>query len=372
MGIMGRANQPKTLTAFIEESESLWSVRSCLYDLCEDYNEFRQSANSYELKLLSETLEYVEEGIVQFCTAYTWENYDKTIIDSLLERVYSLDNLIKEIQSNVFNVIRGIENWGKEPFYYRKDKNPKELLDLQSRPEIVRSRNMECEKSRRQLGNAIEKNRQLFEVGGSDSHKKELFDDYLKFVDSEVLSCVKWAVYQNLLNLNHEMKRPSTEPLFEIRVLERNREIAFSPSLEDPLDMLSQKSESFIYQIEMIIGDICSMADIIPRVAPEKKMSFLTELREDEDIGDVKREIRMSVIKAIKNIKLYVRKLDKFMFLWTNNQENITNHAEEPKVNEFRENVRTRRIHLLSFHISTRIHTHTSLIINRHKPELLI
>lgn len=341
MTILGKKTLPTSLQELALKSDSMWSARARLCDLCEDYNEFKRTTNTFELQLLTDKVVYVEEGIKQCCTVYTWDTFDIAVIVTLFESIHTLHGQTQEIQNNIANVLRGIEKWGQEPFYNRKDKNPKELLDLPNRQEILRGRKMECEKSRRQLANAIDKNKQLFEVFEETGRTADLFVDYLNFVDGEVLNSLKWAVYQNLLFLQHEMQRPGTEPLFEVKVLVKDRTIAFSPSLEDPLDMLSQKSESFIYIIEMILGDICSMADAIPRVAKDAEISFMTELREDEDIGDVKHEVRMCVLKVIKDMTEFVRRFDKYTFLYTNNQESIIGHAQEPKIDEFRENVRT-------------------------------
>lgn len=338
----GGKNLPECLNEVAGRSEHLWMVRARLQDLCEDYNEFQRSTNNFEVELLSEKVKIIEAGIGQCCTIFTWLSFDSGTVDTLYQRIHSLYTQSKEIQVNIGNILNGIEKWGKEPFYYRKDRNPKELLDLQSRPEILRARKMECEKSRRQLSNAVEKNRQLFEVDSSEN-AVALFEAYLNFVDSEVLTSLKWAVYQNLLYLQHEMQRPGVEPLFEVRVMQKDKQIAFSPSLKDPLDMLSEKEESFIYRIEMIIGDVCSVAELIPRVAAKKDSStgsFLLAIAQDEDIGDVKRAIRASVMNVIKELQVYVQRFDKYMFLWTDDKDEIMKHAEAPKIDESRENVR--------------------------------
>lgn len=340
MTIQGQEDLPQCLQELSKKSDSLWNVRARLCDLCEDYNEFRKTANSYELLLLADEVQFIEDGIEQCCTVFTWEAFDEAVMVILYDRIHTLHHRTQEIQSNVSTVVQGIEQWGQDPFYSRKDQNPKELLDLQSRQEVLRGRKMSCERSRRQLTNALEKNKQLFLVDEGHPVATDLFDQYLEFVDTEVLNSLKWTVYRNLMYLQQEIQRKGTEPLFEVRVVVKDRVIAFSPSLEDPLDMLSRKTESFIYQMEMIIGDICSMAESIPRVAKGRTRSFLDELREDDDIGDVKRVIRNCVVKGIEDMQEYVRRFDKYTFLYNNNKESIMGYAEEPKIDEFRENVR--------------------------------
>lgn len=342
MSLMGKENLPECLQKLMGQSDALWKLYSTLLDLCEDYNEFQRSSNSYELKLLDGEVKFINGGIEKCCSVFTWLTFDDETIVGLYERTRTLLKQIQEIQNTINTILMGIDKWGENPFYCRRDDNPKELLDLQSRTEILRTRKMECEKSKRQLSNAIEKNRQLFKVDGPET--TALYEDYLGFVDGEVLNSLKWAVHQNLVYLRHEMKRPNAEPLFEVKLLHGDQGLSFSPSLDDPLNMLSKKTESFIYQIERIIGDICSVAENIPRVASGTSRNFLDELREDDDIVDVKQEIRMCVVEVIEKIKEYVVKFDKYNYLWTDDKEKILNHVEEPKIDEFRDNVRITRV----------------------------
>lgn len=338
MQVMGREQLPQCLIELLGKVDSLWRVRSKLYDLCDRYNEFKEATNSQESALLNEKVQIVEEEVQRLsCAPSTWDAFDEAQVESLFQRIHTLYTQSHAIQGNILHILQSIEHWGQEPFYYRKDRNPKELLDLQGRQEILRARRMDCEKTRRQLSNAIDKNRQLFEVEGKEGRLQELYSAYLKYVDGEVMSSLKLAVYQNLLYLEHEMQSPGIEPLFEVKLTETNNEIEFSPSLEDPLDKLGQ--ETLIGQMERIIGDVCSMADVIPRVAQAQGKSYLIELGEDEDIGDVKRALRMRVLKSIKDMRSYVGKFDKYLFLWKNTMES-TAQIDGPKMDEFKENVR--------------------------------
>lgn len=337
MNLLGKT-LPKTLQHLADRSESLWTVRAKLYELCDDYNDLKRTTNEHELKLLDGKLQLIETIVDQCCVEYTWAEFNMEDIENVHKSMRNLHGQTKEIQMNISTVLKGIDKWGETPFYDRKDRNAKELLDLQHRLEILKSRRMECEKSKRQLGNAIEKNRQSFEV--DQNSMDETFVEYLRFIDGEVLNSLKWVVYQNLMSLRNEMIKNGTEPLFEIKVLSKDSEMVFSPGLEDPLDRLREKSETFIGRIEMIIDDFCSMAELIPRVREDKEESFMVELRGDEDIQDVKHDIRMSVLKLIKDVHLYVRKFEKYKFLWTTDKGTMMSHVEEPKMDEFRENVR--------------------------------
>lgn len=333
---------PENLLSITEKDDSIWIVRARLCDICDDYNEFKKITNINELQLLRTKVDTIEEMIDECCTISTWSTFEVDFVQEIYQAMRSLQQQTVTIQNNISSVLKGIEKWGENPFYDRKDKDPRSLLDLEDRPNILKARRMECEGSRRQLTNAIEKNKQLFQVDFSDEGSSELFQDYLKYIDYSVLGSLKLAVYQNLLFLRHEMFRNGIEPLIEIRAMAKNGEVAFSPSLEQPLDMLSEKSETFIGKIEMVINDICSMAETIPRVRADKeKTSFMIELREDEDIQDVKHEVRMAVLKGISDVRSYVKRFDKYKFLWTSDREKILNHMnQEPKIDEFRENVR--------------------------------
>lgn len=333
---------PENLLSITEKDDSIWIVRARLCDICDDYNEFKKITNINELQLLRTKVDTIEEMIDECCTISTWSTFEVDFVQEIYQAMRSLQQQTVTIQNNISSVLKGIEKWGENPFYDRKDKDPRSLLDLEDRPNILKARRMECEGSRRQLTNAIEKNKQLFQVDFNDEGSSELFQDYLKYIDYSVLGSLKLAVYQNLLFLRHEMFRNGIEPLIEIRAMAKNGEVAFSPSLEQPLDMLSEKSETFIGKIEMVINDICSMADTIPRVRADKeKTSFMIELREDEDIQDVKHEVRMAVLKGISDVRSYVKRFDKYKFLWTSDREKILNHMnQEPKIDEFRENVR--------------------------------
>lgn len=337
MNLLGKT-LPNSLQHLADRSESLWTVRAKLYELCEDYNDLKRTTNEHELKLLNGKLKLIEGVVVQCCVEFTWAEFNIEDIENVHQSMRNLHEQTKEIQTNISTVLKGISKWGETPFYDRKDKNPKELLDLQHRQEILKSRRMECEKSKRQLGNAIEKNRQSFEV--EQNSMGETFVDYLRFIDGQVLNSLKGVVYENLMSLRREMIKNGTEPLFEIKVLSRDSEMVFSPGLEDPLDRLSEKSETFIGRIEMILDDVLSMAEHIPRVRADKEESFMVELRGDEDIQDVKHDIRMSVLKIIKDVQLYVQRFEKYKFLWTADKEAMMSHAEEPKIDEFRDNVR--------------------------------
>lgn len=337
MNLLGKT-LPNSLQHLADRSESLWTVRAKLYELCEDYNDLKRTTNEHELKLLNGKLKLIEGVVVQCCVEFTWAEFNIEDIENVHQSMRNLHEQTKEIQTNISTVLKGISKWGETPFYDRKDKNPKELIDLQHRQEILKSRRMECEKSKRQLGNAIEKNRQSFEV--EQNSMGETFVDYLRFIDGQVLNSLKGVVYENLMNLRREMIKNGTEPLFEIKVLSRDSEMVFSPGLEDPLDRLSEKSETFIGRIEMILDDVLSMAEHIPRVRADKEESFMVELRGDEDIQDVKHDIRMSVLKIIKDVQLYVQRFEKYKFLWTADKEAMMSHAEEPKIDEFRDNVR--------------------------------
>lgn len=333
---------PENLLSITEKDDSIWIVRARLCDICDDYNEFKKITNINELQLLRTKVDTIEEMIDECCTISTWSTFEVDFVQEIYQAMRSLQQQTVTIQNNISTVLKGIEKWGENPFYDRKDKDPRSLLDLEDRPNILKARRMECEGSRRQLTNAIEKNKQLFQVDFNDEGSSELFQDYLKYIDYSVLGSLKLAVYQNLLFLRHEMFRNGIEPLIEIRAMAKNGEVAFSPSLEQPLDMLSEKSETFIGKIEMVINDICSMAETIPRVRADKeKTSFMIELREDEDIQDVKHEVRMAVLKGISDVRSYVKRFDKYKFLWTSDREKILNHMnQEPKIDEFRENVR--------------------------------
>lgn len=329
---------PETLQVLAGERESLWYVRAKLSEVCEEYNEFKSAINEHELKLLQDRVQLVEEMVKQCSTEFNWKCFDKEVVERLNENVCGLHSQAKEIQFNINSILKGIEKWGDSPFYDRKENSPSGILDLENRQETLKARRMDCEKTKRQLANALEKNKLIFQV--EDKSLEEAFLHYLQYIDGLVLNSLKWAVYQNLLFLRNEMMKPGTEPLFEIRVNSKNSELAFSPGLEDPLDRLHEKSETFIGRIEMIIDDISSMAEQIPRVREDKQESFMAELREDEDIQDVKHDIRMCVLKVIKEVQLYVRKFDKYSFLWTNEKSAIINYSEEPKINDFRDNVR--------------------------------
>lgn len=336
---LGKEDFPEYLQVVAGRSESLWRVKARLMDLCEDYNQFKQSTNNVELQLLSKTVQYIEDSIEQCCTFFKWYTVEEASVELLFERMRGLCKLIQEIQSNVTTIVRGIEKWGHDPFYNRRDSNPRELLDLQSRHELLRGRKMEFEKVRRQLSNAADKNRHLFGVDEGGAAAEILFEDYLQYVDGEVLSSLKWTVYQNLLTIVREMQRPGTCPLFEVKLVAKDNKREFVPSLEDPLDVLSRKTETFIYTIEMIIGDICGMADIIPRMAKKPMDDFPVQLSRDDEIVDLKRSIRLAVIRVIKDMKFYAKRFDKYNFLWTKTKDDIMTHSDEPKLDEFRENV---------------------------------
>lgn len=176
-------------------------------------------------------VEDIDETLKIALHTLTWKTVDLNYIEMVHRKTEELNDKISKIHDNVNEAISSIKSWGCKPFFERRDKNPKSLLNIEERPDTIRKRSVECMKSTEMIQKAIESNLKLFrdnleektfsEKGlqvslpdrgypiedTSDSVQASLYADYRNYVDELVLTEIKSAILKSLHFIKAEMEK---------------------------------------------------------------------------------------------------------------------------------------------------------------------
>ncbi|XP_059622514.1 dynein beta chain, ciliary-like [Phlebotomus argentipes] len=352
INLIGKADIPKDVLDIYAKQDIIWKSKVKLSLIVVNYNAIRQDTEPCEYKLFKASVEEIDETLKKALESFTWKTLDLEYIEMVYKKTEQLNDKIQKIHDNVREAISSIKTWGCKPFFERRDRNPKSLLNIDEKPDVIKKRSAECLKSTEMIQKAIECNLKLFrdnledktfsekglQVSFSDpedaeedteSSQQELYSEYRNYVDDLVLVEIKSAIMNSLQFIKAEMeKRGTSHTILEVHLELQDQEMIFTPDLEE------NSVCGFISRVEEMMDAIISMANFVPRVNRVKK-TYKEIVNEDDEIATVKHEIRTNVLKTIKQAKQEVKMFEKYRFLWVDDKSRFLEKIQKSKTVTF-------------------------------------
>lgn len=144
------------------ESE-MWQLRLHLLRIVEWYNYLMFNTHETEKTLIQSELDDIDELLVPALTESKWSSYDNTYILELKEKVKSLYERIRAIQSNLEGVLSNLKSWNSLPLYMRKRDRASNLLNINNRAKTIHDRFSQCLHSKALIDFVMMDNFRLFE-----------------------------------------------------------------------------------------------------------------------------------------------------------------------------------------------------------------
>lgn len=242
--------------------------------------------------------------------------------------VGNLQQHLQKSQENIDEIKNVLIPYARKPLFERKDGRREALLSVDDREERTSKRCMEMRKIAKQIETLLQQNMHLFEMEDKQDDLKWL--KYIEFVDGIVLNylfqtvgcrcSIKMSVASTQSSLcfhfsfsyinEHMDASNNLAPLFEAQLKLMEPSVVFIPSL-DP-----SNPDNFQGLISQLLDDVMKIASIIPRLSKTSTLSYDSEIANNTDITDIKRDILGNVDKVVQQAYEYLDSFQIYGYLW--------------------------------------------------------
>ncbi|CAH1128373.1 unnamed protein product [Ceutorhynchus assimilis] len=372
-------NLPPEANELFEKSEELFSSIMKLKRIVEWYNYLMQKTTPEEFNLIEPDLLGIDELLLQVTEQYTWDTNNIDIIQEIFNSTKELTDRVKKAQANVKNLINGINAWGRQLLFERKDGKKENLLYLEDRSERLQKRQEQVFASSEELQRIVKENYELFfhepmepepepepdtalttkteladkkkgkkekpkkvkkpkpvqkspeelaleaeeaarleALAQQKERKREMWILYLRNLDSIIEKLMVDAVKLNQLSILNEMADYTPSPLLELVMELHEPVIVFIPSID------LEEPSNFITFVEDLLEDIYSMCRQMTFSDPEKVgENYLESIREDSAIAQEKNDICSKVMEGVDAAHTYQKEFDEYYTLWDEDRQEV-------------------------------------------------
>ncbi|XP_012283270.1 dynein beta chain, ciliary [Orussus abietinus] len=310
---LSRTDIPQQVIEVSDRAEDFRKYRILLGGTVDSYNEIRRSTRAVEFNLIAPEVRKIDDLMIRGERKLQWNSEGLSeYIDELGVLVEDLWKRVKSAQANVETMKKVLDPWTKIPLIERKDRRKDALLSLEERAERVSKSRIEMEKANVVIQSLLAENESLLLGSGNN---RDALPEYVKYVDSTVLECLRRAAGCSLGYLAENMDPAGLQsPLLEAKLELREPDLYFVPSLEpedpDGLDQL----------MKGLLDDVIGMAGLINRLNASSE-GYTVELEHDEDIAGMKSEILSGVSKAVEEATDFCGIFEGYAYLWLEDRE---------------------------------------------------
>ncbi|XP_039947795.1 dynein beta chain, ciliary [Bactrocera tryoni] len=153
---------PDELIEFYERSEEFWQARLKLMRIAEWYNDINSRSQPSEMNLIRAELSAIERYMEPLISDIIWMSFDQRFINKVFGKISHLQKRIEKCQANLDAIKQSINAWGKVPLFQRKDLNPKALLGVEPRADIIAKRVKQANNTKELIDKLMYENAKLF------------------------------------------------------------------------------------------------------------------------------------------------------------------------------------------------------------------
>uniref|UniRef100_A0AAX7TS70 Dynein axonemal heavy chain 11 n=1 Tax=Astatotilapia calliptera TaxID=8154 RepID=A0AAX7TS70_ASTCA len=229
------------------------------------YNQLHSTILAVELGLVKDEMDGMRRQLNPALREVTWAQDDLwDYIQSTRDLAQSISSGVQKSKANVEAIQALMGKFSSRAFITRKSRDST-LLVFADIEESVSKQHALITSTGEQIHKLLQENQSLLSVTDLDSSE---WHAYTEYVDRMILAGFTSAVRCSLQYLmdNTDAAQRIT-PLFEVQLVLNSNEMTFDPSLD-----LSHTG-NFYDIVDKMVGNITSMASLIPRVASHKQLS---------------------------------------------------------------------------------------------------
>uniref|UniRef100_A0A3P8NTU2 Dynein axonemal heavy chain 11 n=1 Tax=Astatotilapia calliptera TaxID=8154 RepID=A0A3P8NTU2_ASTCA len=272
------------------------------------YNQLHSTILAVELGLVKDEMDGMRRQLNPALREVTWAQDDLwDYIQSTRDLAQSISSGVQKSKANVEAIQALMGKFSSRAFITRKSRDST-LLVFADIEESVSKQHALITSTGEQIHKLLQENQSLLSVTDLDSSE---WHAYTEYVDRMILAGFTSAVRCSLQYLmdNTDAAQRIT-PLFEVQLVLNSNEMTFDPSLD-----LSHTG-NFYDIVDKMVGNITSMASLIPRVASHKQLSnYQGDINEMEDFLQAN-----SCESVYLQVREYQASFSSYRYLWTDDR----------------------------------------------------
>uniref|UniRef100_A0A3Q4HYI4 Dynein heavy chain 11, axonemal-like n=1 Tax=Neolamprologus brichardi TaxID=32507 RepID=A0A3Q4HYI4_NEOBR len=311
LGMLKTQNIPQAALHLYSKRERLHMYTQTLTLVTQWYNQLHSTILAVELGMVKDKMDGMRRQLNPALREVTWAQDDLwDYIQST--RDLSISSRVQKSKANVEAIQALMGKFSSRAFITRKSRDST-LLVFADIEESVSKQHALITSTGEQIHKLLQENQSLLSVTDLDSSEWQAYTEY---VDRMILAGFTSAVRCSLQYLmdNTDAAQRIT-PLFEVQLVLNSNEMTFDPSLD-----LSHTG-NFYDIVDKMVGNITSMASLIPRVASHKQLSnYQCDINEMEDLSDMCHIIRSRARASVTKVREYQASFSSYRYLWTDDR----------------------------------------------------
>uniref|UniRef100_A0A3P8NT94 Dynein axonemal heavy chain 11 n=1 Tax=Astatotilapia calliptera TaxID=8154 RepID=A0A3P8NT94_ASTCA len=304
LGMLKTQNIPQAALHLYSKRERLHMYTQTLTLVTQWYNQLHSTILAVELGLVKDEMDGMRRQLNPALREVTWAQDDLWDYIQSTRDLFPVHVLVDTIfKANVEAIQALMGKFSSRAFITRKSRDST-LLVFADIEESVSKQHALITSTGEQIHKLLQENQSLLSVTDLDSSE---WHAYTEYVDRMILAGFTSAVRCSLQYLmdNTDAAQRIT-PLFEVQLVLNSNEMTFDPSLD-----LSHTG-NFYDIVDKMVGNITSMASLIPRVASHKQLSNY------QDLSDILQA--NSCESVYLQVREYQASFSSYRYLWTDDR----------------------------------------------------